>query len=88
MKDNSKQPLLTLPSNTILFRAQGLQVGVVPPDNTVELRSVRIGRDFGQTIEILGGVNGADRVIVNPPDSLVTGIKVRIQTPAGALPAN
>jgi hypothetical protein len=68
-----------LPSNTVLFRAQGLQVGVVRQDDTVELRSVQVGRDFGQTVEILGGVTSADRVIVNPTDSLVSGIKVRIQ---------
>jgi membrane fusion protein, multidrug efflux system len=90
LRGNSTHPLLTLPSNAILFRAQGLQVGVVLPDDTVELRSVQIGRDFGQTIEILGGVSRTDRVIVNPPDSLVSAIKVRVQTAtaAGAGPKN
>jgi membrane fusion protein, multidrug efflux system len=83
LKTDTKHPLLTLPANAILFRAQGLQVGVVLPDNTVELRSIQIGRDFGTTIEILGGVNRTDRVIENPSDSLVSGIKVRIQNPAG-----
>ncbi len=81
---NTKHPLMTLPDNTILFGAQGLQVGVVLPDNTVELRSVQIGRDFGTTIEILGGVSRTDRVIENPSESLVSGIKVRIQNAAGA----
>ena len=84
LKTSTKHPLMTLPANTLLFRAQGLQVGVVLPDNTVELHSVQIGRDFGNTIEILGGVSPTDRVIENPSESLVTGIKVRIQTPAGA----
>jgi len=79
LKQNNADPPLTLPSNTVLFRAQGLQVGVVRQDDTVELRSVQVGRDFGQTVEILGGVTSADRVIVNPTDSLVSGIKVRIQ---------
>jgi RND family efflux transporter MFP subunit len=79
LKQNNTEPPLTLPSNTVLFRAQGLQVGVVRQDDTVELRSVQVGRDFGQTVEILGGVTSADRVIVNPTDSLVSGIKVRIQ---------
>jgi membrane fusion protein (multidrug efflux system) len=78
LKDNSPAPSLMLPSNTVLFRAQGLQVGVVSPDGTVELRPVQVGRDFGQTIEIRGGVTPADRVITNPSDSLVSGIKVRI----------
>jgi hypothetical protein len=56
---------------------------VVLPDNTVELHSVQLGRDFGTTIEILGGVSRTDRVIENPSESLVSGIKVRIQNAAG-----
>ncbi|HTD66018.1 MAG TPA: efflux RND transporter periplasmic adaptor subunit [Candidatus Limnocylindria bacterium] len=79
LKENNSTPRLTLPSNTLLFRAQGLQVGVVRPDDTVELRSVQVGRDLGQSIELISGVTAADRVIVNPTDSLVDGAKVRIQ---------
>lgn len=75
--DNSA-PHLVLPSNTLIFRAQGLQVGKVRADGAVELRTVQVGRDFGQTVEILGGVTTADRVITNPTDSLVNGVKVRI----------
>jgi len=78
LKDSNSAPSLTLPSNTLLFRAQGLQIGVVSPDGTVELRPVQVGRDFGQTVEITGGVTPADRVITNPTDSLVSGMKVRI----------
>ena len=48
---------LTLPANTVLFRPEGPQVGVVQPDGKVELRTVKLGRDFGQTIEILAGVS-------------------------------
>src|SRR5436190_13460724 len=78
LKEENSVASLTLPSNALLFRAQGLQVGVVGPDGTVELRSVEIGRDFGQTVEIRGGVTTADPVIVNPTDSLISGTKVRI----------
>jgi membrane fusion protein (multidrug efflux system) len=74
-------PRLVIPSNALLFRAQGLQVGVVGTNNTVELRQVQVGRDFGQTIEILSGVTPADRVIVNPPDSLANGMVVRVAQP-------
>jgi membrane fusion protein, multidrug efflux system len=84
LKTNTKHPLMTLPANAILFGAQGLQVGVVLPDDTAELHSVQIGRDFGTTIEILGGVSRTDRVIENPSESLVSGIKVRIQNAAAA----
>jgi RND family efflux transporter MFP subunit len=79
LKENNSTPPLTLPSNTLLFRAQGLQVGVVRSNDTVELRAVQVGRDLGQSIEVLGGVTPDDRVIVNPTDSLVAGAKVRIQ---------
>jgi len=68
---------LTLPSNTLLFRSEGPQVGVVGLNDKVELRNVTLGRDFGPTIEILGGVGASDQVIVNPPDSLVSGATVR-----------
>jgi membrane fusion protein (multidrug efflux system) len=80
-------PPLTLPSNVLIFRSPGLQVGVVGPDGTVELRPVKVGRDFGQNIEILGGVAPADRVIANPTDSLVDGVKVRIQADSSAAAA-
>ena len=69
---------LTLPSNTLLFRPEGPQVGVVGPDGKVEIRGVTLGRDFGPTTEILSGVVPADRVILNPPDSLVAGVAVRL----------
>ncbi|MBI5594359.1 MAG: efflux RND transporter periplasmic adaptor subunit, partial [Deltaproteobacteria bacterium] len=51
---------LTLPANTVLFRPEGPQVGVVESDGKVSLRSVSIGRDFGQTIEIITGVSLQD----------------------------
>lgn len=69
---------LTLPANTVLFRPGGPQVGIVRPDGKAELRTVKLGRDFGQTIEILTGVNPKDRVIVNPGDSLATGATVAV----------
>jgi len=77
--DGAANSGLTLPSNTLLFRAEGLQVAVVNSNSVVELRKVQVGRDFGQTVEITGGVTPADRVITNPSDSLVSGIKVQIQ---------
>jgi RND family efflux transporter MFP subunit len=71
---------LVLPGNTILFQAQGPQVGVVNSQNHVELRQVTLGRDFGNRIEILGGITQAEAVIANPPDYLVNGMSVAVQT--------
>jgi len=68
---------LTLPGNVLLFRAEGPQVGVVQSDGKVELRSVKLGRDFGQTVEILAGVSPTNQVILNPSDSLANGDLVR-----------
>jgi RND family efflux transporter MFP subunit len=88
LRAGNSDPTLTLPSNSVLFRAQGLQVAVATPDGTVEMRSVKTGRDFGQTIEILGGVTSADRVIVNPTDALISGTRVRVQGTSGSLATN
>jgi len=73
-----RDPAMVLPSNCLLFRAEGPQVGVVGSDGKVDLRKVILGRDYGRTLEILSGVTGADQVIINPPDALVSGVSVRI----------
>jgi RND family efflux transporter MFP subunit len=67
--------VVTIPSNTLLFRAEGLRVGVVHGEN-VELRPVTIGHDYGSTVEITSGVDAKDQIILDPADSLVTGAKV------------
>ena len=69
---------LRLPANTVLFRSEGLQVATVDAGQHVKLKSIVQGRDFGSTIEILSGIGTEDRVVVNPPDSLVDGATVRI----------
>ena len=73
---------LVLPANTLIFRSAGSQVGVVPgtgDQGTVSLRKVRIGRDFGNTVEIADGIQADDRVILNPSDSLTDGLQVRVK---------
>jgi membrane fusion protein (multidrug efflux system) len=74
----STAPVLTLPASALLFRAEGLQVGVVNERGVVELRKVELGRDFGQRVEILSGVTASDKVIAAPSDSLVGGMAVRL----------
>jgi RND family efflux transporter MFP subunit len=77
----SERKTLRVPSNTILFRDTGIQIATVDPANAVKLKTVTEGRDFGQTIEILDGLEPGDRVIVNPPDSIEDGLKVRVAPP-------
>jgi multidrug efflux system membrane fusion protein len=72
---------VTVPVNTMLFRAQGAQVAVVGSDNKVQLRPITIGRDYGSTLEILGGIAITDQIIVNPPDSLEDGQPVNVAQP-------
>jgi RND family efflux transporter MFP subunit len=75
---------LVLPSTTILFQADGPQVGVVNRQNQVELRKVTLGHDFGDTIQIVNGVRAADAVIDSPPDSLTSGTRVAVQPTSGS----
>ncbi len=66
-----------LPVNTLIFRSQGLRVGVVR-NGKVVLAPVIPGHDFGDRIEIVSGLKQDDQVIINPPDSIVQGQEVRI----------
>jgi RND family efflux transporter MFP subunit len=74
--------VLVLSDNALIFRAQGMQVAVIGSDNKVQLRSVKLGRDFGNTVEVLAGLNADDRVINNPPDSIADGMAVQVEQPA------
>jgi len=71
-------PRITIPVNAMLFRAEGPRVAVVDKDNTVHLRPISIGRDFGATLEILGGLDVSDQIVINPSDSLDEGQKVHV----------
>jgi len=66
-----------LPVNTLLFRTEGLRVGVVK-DGKVVLTTVTPGHDFGNEIEIVSGLKANDQVVINPPDSLVSAQQVQI----------
>lgn len=69
---------VTVPVNAMLFRSQGPQVAVVGPDKKIQLRSINIGKDYGTTLEILGGVSIQDQVVINPSDSLENGQEVNL----------
>jgi multidrug efflux pump subunit AcrA (membrane-fusion protein) len=78
LKIPTEIPSYILPVNTLIFRAQGLQVATVGNDNRAKLIPIVLGRDFGATVEVVSGLTDADRVIVSPPDSLVDGEQVQI----------
>lgn len=66
-----------LPVNTLLFRTEGLRVGVVR-NGKIVLNTVTPGHDFGDQIEIVSGLKLDDQVVINPPDSIVSGQEVQI----------
>lgn len=66
-----------IPVNTLLFRSEGLRIGVVN-NGQVTMMPLTIGRDYGDTVEVVSGLKGDENIIVNPPDSVVSGEKVRV----------
>jgi RND family efflux transporter MFP subunit len=73
---------VTIPTNAVLFRAEGPRVASVAADGRVSLRPVKVGRNYGESIEVIDGVAAADRFVLNPPDSLGEGDQVEIVAPA------
>src|SRR5437879_1845196 len=69
---------LLVPANSLIFRSEGLQVATVRDEHHAELKRITVGHDFGTEVEVVGGLTGNEAVIVNPPDSLVSGQTVRI----------
>jgi RND family efflux transporter MFP subunit len=78
---------MTVPSNTLLFRSQGIRVAVVGTDGKVHLQPVTIGRELGIDVELSSGVTPQDRLIVNPADSLNEGDMVNVADDASTKPA-
>jgi RND family efflux transporter MFP subunit len=71
---------VTVPANTLLFRSEGLRVGVIR-NGQAELVPVTIGRDYGSSVEVVSGLQTTDPVIVNPSDSLISGTTVQVNAP-------
>jgi len=74
-------PRIIIPVNAMLFRAEGPSVAVVDKDGKVHLHPISIGRDYGATLEILGGLDVSDRIVINPSDSLEEGQSVHVAMP-------
>jgi len=82
-------PSVIVPVSAMIFRADGLQAGVVDQNGQAELRKVTLGHDYGNEVEVVAGLTAQDQVIINPPDSLVTGEKIKIvQSDNGNQPNN
>ena len=77
---SNAQPALIIPVPTLIFRSEGLRVGVVQGDKA-KLVPITIGRDDGKTVEVASGLRDSDMVIQNPPDSLIDGEAVNVVQP-------
>jgi RND family efflux transporter MFP subunit len=82
LKLPESRPTYVLPVTTLIFQAQGMQVAEVDAKNRAALKSVTIGRDYGNSVEIASGLNGDESIINNPPDSLISGEEVKIASQA------
>lgn len=69
---------IILPVNTLLFRAEGLQVATVDKNDQIVLKPIVIHRDLGTNVEIDHGIKPGEKIIINPPDSLIEGEIVRV----------
>ena len=70
--------IVRVPTSALVFREHGMEVATIDPDDTIELRPIKLGRNLGTEVEVVNGLTLSDRVVNSPPDSLATGDKVRI----------
>lgn len=73
---------VVVPSNTLLFRSEGLRVAVVRGER-VELTPITIGHDYGNSVEVTSGLSQPDQIVLDPPDSITSGMKIRVQRVMG-----
>jgi RND family efflux transporter MFP subunit len=79
-----ENPGVIIPARTLVFRKEGPRVVVVTPEKKIELRPVKLGRDYGAEIEVTDGLSGQEPLVENPTDDLETGLAVRVDAPAKA----
>jgi multidrug efflux system membrane fusion protein len=77
----SKHDVLVVPSSAVIFDKGGLRVATVGAEDKVLLKTITIGRDLGNTVEIASGLAPEDRVIESAPDGMVDGDRVRVKEP-------
>jgi RND family efflux transporter MFP subunit len=73
---------MTIPTNALMIRGEGMRVAVVDAQSRVQLKPVKVGRNYGENVEVTEGVAAGDKLVLNPPDSLTTGDQVTIAPPA------
>jgi RND family efflux transporter MFP subunit len=69
---------MVIPTNALMFRGEGLRVASVDASGRVKLMSIKVGRNFGQSVEVIEGIQGQERLVLNPSDSLAEGDVVTV----------
>lgn len=69
---------MVIPTNALMFRGDGMRVATVDASGRVKLVPVKVGRNFGQRIEVIDGLAGGERLVLNPSDSLTEGDQVTV----------
>jgi hypothetical protein len=64
---------INIPSNALLIRKEGTQVAIVDEQNKVHLQKIKLGRDFGVSSDVIEGLKGGEKLVLNPSDSLSEG---------------
>ena len=80
---HSSRPVLIIPASALLFRAEGTQVALVEADSRVRLQNVQLGRDLGNSVEVVSGLSADDAVVENPSNAITDGVLVAVQQPRG-----
>jgi RND family efflux transporter MFP subunit len=78
---NADAKALVVPTNVLLFRPEGTRIALVDAGGRVRLTLVKLGTDFGDSVEVLGGLDAGDRIVLNPADSLADGDVVTLSAP-------
>jgi multidrug efflux pump subunit AcrA (membrane-fusion protein) len=71
-------PPLLVPTEAMIVRDDGAQIAVIAPDHTVRLQKIEVGRDYGDQVEVLGGLREGETIVSNPVDTVREGLKVDI----------
>jgi len=79
-------PPLVIPGDTLVVRSDGPQVAVIGPGDRVHFTRIQLGRDFGDRLEVLAGLQEGQRLVVNPSDAIREGVQVKIAAPTPEKP--
>jgi multidrug efflux pump subunit AcrA (membrane-fusion protein) len=73
---------MTIPTNALMIRGEGVRVATLDADSRVRIKPIKVGRNYGERVEVTEGVTANDKLVLNPSDSLTEGDQVTVAPPA------